>query len=201
MPRPPKARLAILEAAERIVKSDGAANLTFEELARVSGVTRGGITYHFPTKELLLQALVQRDVEQWSRRLASHRSQLGDVPGADVIAQLRAAAEEDPERRRLIGGMLSAVAHDPSLLQPVRDFLKEELPTNAEICPAQLKLWILRLASDGLFWTDMMKCTELPPGLRERLITEIERLAGVWGAEAIATTGPQPADSGTHPLP
>lgn len=199
MPRPPKARLAILEAAERIVKQDGAANLTFEELARVSGVTRGGITYHFPTKEVLLQALVQRDVEQWSKRLASHKRVLGDAPGADVIAQLRAAAEEDPERRRLIGGMLSAVAHDPSLLQPVREFIREELPTSADIGPAELRLWILRMASDGLFWTDLMKCTELPPGLRERLIAEIERLAAVWGAEAANSTCSNPGGAAIDP--
>ncbi|MCB1635594.1 MAG: TetR family transcriptional regulator [Xanthomonadales bacterium] len=192
MPRPPKARPAILDAAERIVKEHGAANLTFDELARVSGVTRGGITYHFPTKEMLLQALVLRDVEHWSRRLTNHRQQLGDCPGAEVIAHLRSAAEDDPERRRLIGGLLSAVAHDPSLLQPVREFAREAMPPASDLCQAELKLWILRMASDGLFWADMMKCTELPAGLRERLVAEIERLAAVWGLEAAqAATAPE----------
>lgn len=64
MPRPPKARLRVLDAAERIVKARGAANLTYDELVQESGVSRGGITYHFPTKDDLLRALIARDLEQ-----------------------------------------------------------------------------------------------------------------------------------------
>ncbi len=189
MPRPPIARLKILEAAERIVKMHGAAHLTFDELAKVSGVTRGGITYHFPTKEALLEALVARDVAQWARRLVSHREALGDVPGADVIAQLRSSVEADPERRRLIGGMLSAVAHDPALLEPVREFMRDLVPTRSVPDGAALRLWILRLAAEGLFWTDMMKCTDLSPELRQRLVVEIEALAQQWGQQAQTETG------------
>jgi AcrR family transcriptional regulator len=176
--------LKILEAAESIVKMHGAAHLTFDELAKVSGVTRGGITYHFPTKEALLEALVARDVAQWARRLVSHREALGDVPGADVIAQLRSSVEPDPERRRLIGGMLSAVAHDPTLLKPVRAFMRDSVPIRSVPDGAALRLWILRLASEGLFWTDMMKCTDLPDALRQRLVSEIEALATQWGEQA-----------------
>jgi AcrR family transcriptional regulator len=204
MPRPPKARLLILEAAESIVKVHGAAHLTFDELAKVSGVTRGGITYHFPTKEALLEALVARDVAQWARRLLSHREALGDVPGADVIAQLRSSVESDPERRRLIGGMLSAVAHDPGLLEPVREFMRDIVPVRSVPDGAALRLWILRLAAEGLFWTDMMKCTDLPGELRQRLVIEIETLARQWAeqaqreesvADSPASPGPE-SDSG-----
>ena len=57
MSRPPRARKQVLDAAERIVKAHGAANLTFEELVQESGISRGGITYHFATKDDLLRAL------------------------------------------------------------------------------------------------------------------------------------------------
>ncbi len=184
MTRPPKARAKILDAAERIVKSHGAAKLTFEEIAAESGVTRGGITYHFPTKELLLQALVQRDVEHWSAREASHLAQLGDDPAAPVLAHLRSCTDDDPERRRFVGGMLGAVAHDPSLLEPVREFQRENQPIAAAMSEHELRLWVLRLAADGLFWMETLKCTELPPGMRERVIAEIEKLARQWSGEA-----------------
>ncbi|MSQ91533.1 MAG: TetR/AcrR family transcriptional regulator, partial [Gammaproteobacteria bacterium] len=49
MGRPPLAKEKILAAARQIVEQDGAGCLTFDELAKVSGITRGGITYHYPT--------------------------------------------------------------------------------------------------------------------------------------------------------
>ena len=181
MTRPPKARNKILDAAERIVKTHGAAKLTFEELSQESGVTRGGITYHFPTKELLLQALVRRDVEHWSSRQACHMADLEGEPGAEVLAHLRTTTDDDPERQRFVGGMLGAVAHDPSLLEPVRCFLREHQPIDPQMPERELRMWVLRLAADGLFWMEMLKCTELPSGMRERVVAEIEKLAREWG--------------------
>lgn len=194
MTRPPRARLKILDAAEHIVKTSGAAKLTFDELAHESGVTRGGITYHFPTKELLLQALVARDVEHWSARQACHMEQCRGQPGAEVLAHLRTSTDPDPERQRFVGGMLGAVAHDPSLLEPVRSFLREHQPIDPQMSASELRLWILRLAADGLFWMEVTKCTELPAGMRERLLEELEHLARDWGAiaEAEANSTDQP---------
>ena len=63
MSRQPKARTKVLEAARKIVQESGAGALTFDELSRVSGVTRGGITYHFPTKDALLRGLLEHDME------------------------------------------------------------------------------------------------------------------------------------------
>jgi AcrR family transcriptional regulator len=54
MARPLLTRDKILAAARRVVERDGAGALTFDELVKESGFTRGGITYHFPTKEDLL---------------------------------------------------------------------------------------------------------------------------------------------------
>ena len=45
----------------------------------------------------------------------------------------------------------------------------------------ELRMWVLRLAADGLFWMEMLKCTELPSGMRERVVAEIEKLAREWG--------------------
>lgn len=180
MTRPPKARLKILQAAERVVKEHGAARLTFDQISKESGVTRGGITYHFPTKDDLLRALVIHDVEHWSRRQSAHRDKLGDQPAAELLSQLRVSTENDPERRRFVGGMLGAVSHDPALLEPVREFLRENQPIDRDMPQCELRNWILRLAADGLFWMETLKCTDLPPGMRERIVDEIESLARSW---------------------
>lgn len=171
----------ILEAAEAIVKSRGAGKLTYDELSRESGITRGGLTYHFPTKDSLLQALLERDVEQWQAREQSLRPSDAPTDTAELIGYLRAFTVETDEKRRFVAGMLSAVAHDHSLLDPVRR-LQAERSRDLNWDAQALRLQILRFAAEGLFWSEFFRCTELPAEVRALLVAELEALARDWSA-------------------
>lgn len=179
MPRPPKARQRVLDAAERIVKARGAANLTYEELVQESGVSRGGITYHFPTKDELLRALIARDLEQGKSMEARQQSALGSEPGAELIALIRTWGTPDADRKRFVAGMLSAVAHDPSLLDPVRCHHQSECALR-RWDDAEIQRSILRLAAEGLFWSEFFGCSEVPPEQRPRVLARMEQLAREW---------------------
>lgn len=184
-------RERILEAAEAIVKARGAAKLTYEELCRESGFTRGGLTYHFPTKDSLLQALLERDVLQWQAREQQLRPADAPPAAAELIAYLRAFTVEDAEKRRFVAGMLSAVAHDHALLDPVRR-LHAERASSAHWDRAALRQQILRFAAEGLFWSEFFRCTELPAEARAQLVTELEALARAWtpGDDAASDRAP-----------
>lgn len=188
MTRPPKARLRILDAAERIVKERGAANLTYEELVLSSGVSRGGITYHFATKDDLLRALIERDIEQWQEREQQCRISGGCDRSADLIAELRSFTEPNPEKRRFVAGMMSAVAHDRSLLEPVRRLESERFP--AHWSHVEIDRQLLKLSAIGLFWSEVFGCTEFPPAVRDRLVERLESLARDWSAQtSVAAPG------------
>lgn len=176
MARSSKARQQVLDAAARIVRERGAAALTFEELAAESGVTRGGITYHFPTKDELLRALVERDRERWSETLAQHCAAAGDEPAARLVAYVRTATTHDPEHRRFVSGMLSAVAHQPEMLDGCRSLYRAQLPP-ADAGDSALDVLLVLLAADGLFWMEQLGFLDLPASLRERLIARLEALA------------------------
>jgi AcrR family transcriptional regulator len=179
MPRPPKARIRILEAAERIVKDRGAANLTYDELVQVSGVSRGGITYHFATKDELLRALIERDLAQGKAEEARARALTPDEPGAELIALIRTWSTPDSDRRRFVAGMLSAVAHDPGLLDPIRRHHRDECERRSW-CEGEIQRSILRLAAEGLFWSEFFGCSELPAEHRGKVIARMEALARAW---------------------
>lgn len=183
MPRPPKARQLILDAAERIVKARGAANLTYDELVQESGVSRGGITYHFATKDDLLRALIGRGLAQGRAAEARMLAQVGGGPGADVIARIRAWGTPDEDRKRLVAGLLSAVAHDPDLLEPIRRMHAAEC-ARIEWTEAEILRAILRLAAEGLFWSEFFGCAEVPPEQRARLVARLEALAREWSGGA-----------------
>lgn len=181
MSRPPRARKKVLDAAERIVKARGAANLTFEELVQESGISRGGITYHFATKDELLRALIERDLELGKAEEARLRAATGDGPGAELIAQIRAWSRPDADRKRFVAGMLSAVAHDPGLLDPVRCHHQAECAARTWD-EAGIRVAILKLAAAGLFWSDFFGCSEVPAEQRPAVIAQMELLARQWTA-------------------
>src|SRR5215469_14026355 len=68
------ARDRLLDAAERVVAESGATHLTLDAVAKSAGVSKGGLLYHFPSKEALLEGMLSRhfqDVDaEVSRRLA-----------------------------------------------------------------------------------------------------------------------------------
>ena len=144
-----------------------------------SGLTRGGITYHFPTKDVLLRELIHCDIEQWCEIEQQLRPELENEETTELITHIRSHTDRNEDRRRFVTGMLSAVTLDHSLLDPVREFLKERY-AGLEWTDRQLMLQLLRLAAEGLFWTEIFACHDLPAEVRKRLVTMMERLAEEW---------------------
>lgn len=60
MPRPPLAREKVLDAYEALVIADGERSATLEAVARAAGVSKGGLLYHFASKEELEAGLLAR---------------------------------------------------------------------------------------------------------------------------------------------
>lgn len=67
MSRPPHARDRVLRAARELVQRAGARSLTLDRLSRLSGVTRGGILYHWPSRHALIEGLIDDDLQAWKR--------------------------------------------------------------------------------------------------------------------------------------
>lgn len=61
---PEELRSAFLDAAERIFINHGYRTSTIEDIAREAGYSRGSIYRHFPTRDDLVDALVQRTTER-----------------------------------------------------------------------------------------------------------------------------------------
>lgn len=187
MSRLPRAKAKVLDAARQIVESSGAGALTFEELSRVSGVTRGGITYHFPTKEALLQGLLDHDMEQWrSSEQALAPTDVSCPRQCELISEIRCHTSQDESRRRFFAGMLSAAVHQPSLLDSCRAEVQQRF-ADAEWDEAELRAHVLRMASLGLLWDEVFGFQPMPPEARRRFTELLERLAREWVADAPET--------------
>jgi AcrR family transcriptional regulator len=178
MPRLPKARQTVLDAARRIVETRGAGHLTYELLAEESGVTRGGIIYYFPTKERLLKALIEADIHDWERssEALGGNMEIECRKARMIVGHVRVSlADEHDAHRRFVSGILSAAMVDPSLLDPVREHMAREF-ADWTWDDQDLKRYLLLQACDGLFWNNLFDLSPLPSEARPRLIELIEEI-------------------------
>ena len=60
MARPPHARERVLDAYEALLITDGERAATLDAVARAAGVSKGGLLYHFASKDDLAAAMIAR---------------------------------------------------------------------------------------------------------------------------------------------
>jgi AcrR family transcriptional regulator len=63
-------RQQIVAAAESVIIERGLQHLSLAEIEKKAGMSRGQLTYYFPTKEEILLAVFDRCVENIHRRIA-----------------------------------------------------------------------------------------------------------------------------------
>lgn len=110
-------RSRILEAALRLLAERGAHELTQPKVAAAAGVRQSHLTYYFPTRTDLLQAVASHSIDKLARGL-------GDARGA-TLAEGIAAGAADKRRSRVMLGLVSAADQDPAIKKRLRKFIPE----------------------------------------------------------------------------
>ncbi len=74
MTRPPHARDKALTAYAEILEAEGERAATIDAVAARAGISKGGVLYHFPSKEALGEALIERFQEMAAQGVEEMRS-------------------------------------------------------------------------------------------------------------------------------
>lgn len=85
---PPDTHTRILDAVERIIVQKGVTGLTLEAAAREAGVSKGGLLYHFGSKEALLTGLMQRLTAFITQEYEAGVARQPEGPGRIARAQI-----------------------------------------------------------------------------------------------------------------
>ena len=121
----PSNRDVIIDAAEKLVAEQGAAHLTFDALGQETGISKGGLLYHFASKDALLAAMLERMVDQFDQLRQSFRDQLQDDKRKELKSILLASLNSDAECAQLSSGMLAVAANNPELLEPLQNHVRQ----------------------------------------------------------------------------
>ena len=84
----------ILDAAVAVIESDGITAVTFDSVAAASGLTRGGIIYHFASREDLIGAIHHHLAHRWEKLLEAACGKPAEQATAEerLIAYIRVTA-------------------------------------------------------------------------------------------------------------
>lgn len=173
------ARERILEAAERVVGEVGAARMTLDGVAQSAGVSKGGLLYHFPSKESLLCALAKRYVDSMTDCVEQAKNGTGETGGRDLKACILGILEQQP--RAKIAGMgaalFAAAANDLTLLEVIREriakYTKQLDSGGVDFARAA----IVTLAIDGLVMRESLRISCFTEEQRERVVQQLLQIA------------------------
>jgi len=175
------ARTRILDAAESLVRAKGVTGLTLDAAAQTASVSKGGLLYHFASKEALLDALLKRlalfIAEDFEAGVAAQPEGPGRVARAMLTWALGLPRNESNERcDRAAAVFLAAFHHDPALLQPVREQMEK---MKAAVAADGLRPghgMAVMAAGDGLFMARIFGLYTLDDAERAALHGALSRL-------------------------
>jgi AcrR family transcriptional regulator len=158
------ARNRILDAAESRILSAGPGGLVLDTIAADAGVSKGGLLYHFPSKEALVAGLCERMLDGFERTLASLTEADGSAGSwtrAYLASTVTRSGRPADESAQLMAAILATLGRDSAHLEAVREHFarwhrriaQDGIDPNAAI--------IVRLAADGLWLSSLLGLNQL----------------------------------------
>lgn len=171
----------ILDAAERVAVRDGAAHLTLDAVAAESGISKGGLLYHFPSKDDLIRGMIARLVEEHETEVQRLEAEDPCPTGRKLRAMLNAGFPRQPSEchdhhNRVCGALLAAVATNPSLLDHMREHAATQEQRLLEDGLDPITAMIIHLAGDGIWMSSLFGIPHPTSDLRDQVLDRLREM-------------------------
>ncbi|HWH25128.1 MAG TPA: TetR/AcrR family transcriptional regulator [Pseudolysinimonas sp.] len=168
----------VLAAAARLVEREGVRSVTYESVAAESGLTKGGLLYHFASRDDLLLAIHHYIAAEWEESLeAAAGVKAEDATRQQKLAAYTRIAIEGTTRAKLL--FMLEGSTDPASAAPWNEVLARWTISAEETIddPEALAMFVARLATDGLWLFEAMG-SEIDPGLHTRVAAYLASVSG-----------------------
>lgn len=119
--KPTITREGLLEIAEGIVRSEGAAGLTIDALAKAADISKGGVQYSFSSKDDLVRALIER----WTHQFDDLLGEIDGLPPADLVRKyIRVMRSSQAAMNAKMAGLMIAYIQNPKNIMEPRQWYR-----------------------------------------------------------------------------
>lgn len=170
----PSNRIKILEAAVRVIQRDGVTAMTFDAVAAESGLTRGGLMYHFPSREDLVRGVDDYLAAQWESAMTEALGKDPEEASADErLAAYVRVCTQSADRAELVA-MLDAASDATRKADWVEIAPRwAPHPTRSPLAAGDLRRFVARLAADGMWMYESLTDQRLDEELRQQIAEHI----------------------------
>lgn len=170
-------RETVLTAAAQIIGRQGVNAFTLDAVAKEAGITKGGVLHHFPSKESLVEGLIEHVMQTFRQRLEAELANdtLGDT-GRWLRAYLRTVFSVQYEVQNLIPALAAAVAADHQTLNRIRRGFEESQQAAIHDGIDPIQATIVRLAVDGMVFSRALNIDVLDEDTSQKVYEALSRL-------------------------
>jgi AcrR family transcriptional regulator len=119
-------------------------------------VTKGGLIYHFTTKDELLGALVEQLTAQIDARNRAKAAERGATPGALLHSLVDDTFQMPPAEMAVLGNLLAAASTYPHLVGPAQRLFQRVYADLAAAGPQAGLAFVLCAAMDGVTMLELL---------------------------------------------
>jgi AcrR family transcriptional regulator len=172
----PSSREAMLDAAVAVTLEQGANKLTLDAVAKRAGASKGGVMYNFPTKEALLEALLERLTSHNRQASEAIAATLPDAPGRALQAYVMNSVRDPDEDDRVSGALVAVVNGSPALLQRVAGYFARRFEVISSDVPFD-RAALAHVATEGLWLMELLQVSPFNAPQRARVVQLLTELA------------------------
>jgi AcrR family transcriptional regulator len=162
----------LLQATIHIIQTQGVERLTLDAVAKEATVSKGGLLYHFPSKEALVSGVIQCLIDEFDTDIAAELAQdtAPDSPGKWLRAYVNSSFNGKVPPTQFITSLLSAVTVNPELLKPVK--IQFEAWQQKILAPGldPVRACLIGFAADGFVYSEIFGGTLPDDALRQQLL-------------------------------
>jgi AcrR family transcriptional regulator len=165
----------ILDAAEAIVRHEGATALTFDAVSRAAGITKGGLQYAFGSKDDLIAAMVDRWIAAFDAEVA--RNTASDAgPTERAKGYVLASQRMDEATQAKMAGLLVTLLQSPDYTQRARACYAAWIRALDPGSKAERRARTALLAAEGAFFLRSLGLVEMDQGQWDDVFNDISEL-------------------------
>lgn len=166
----------ILEAAMTVAARDGSGRLTIDAVAREVGLSKAGVLYNFPSKEVLLSELLAHMMQCFEGCAAEQRAAAPDMPNAYLSSTLSAFHNFIQSDPHLPQAILAAGVQNPELLDPLRKNMVETAGFACDETRDPIGALIVMAAMDGMMFQHMLDLPPRDPQTRDAMLARLHQM-------------------------
>lgn len=170
-------RTLILDTIVEIIEESGMSDVTYENVATRSGMSKSGLIYHFPSRDDMVRAVHQYMAEKWEQELIEAAGATADkLSPADRLRANLKVSLNTATRAELMMAIDSS--SEPELREIWASHLSrwnppaDDIATNPDACAA----FVVQMISDGLWANDFINGFSLTEQQRKAIVEAAERL-------------------------